>query len=78
MHPRSLASAEVALRKRRTRREAFLAEMEPVVPWARPEAVIEPLHLREVFQRIAEHPIERTDELLPWNIGLQPEHRVAA
>jgi hypothetical protein len=26
-------------------------------------------YLREVFERIADHPITRIDELLPWNIG---------
>jgi IS5 family transposase len=42
MSQRSFASAEFELKKKRTRREKFLAEMERVVPWARLIAVIEP------------------------------------
>ena len=38
----SFSSYEFAQKKRVTRREKFLAEMEQVVPWARLEAVIEP------------------------------------
>jgi IS5 family transposase len=38
----SFASYEYAQKKRVTRRERFLAEMEQVVPWARLEALIEP------------------------------------
>jgi len=38
----SFASHEIAQKKRVTRREKFLAEMEQVVPWSRLEALIEP------------------------------------
>jgi len=42
MKQTSFASAEFAGKKRKTRRERFLAEMDGVVPWARLEALIEP------------------------------------
>ena len=44
MSQRSFASAEYAMKKKLTRREKFLAEMERIVPWARLIAVIEPLY----------------------------------
>jgi IS5 family transposase len=44
MSQRSFASAEYAMKKKRTRREVFLAEMEQVVPWSRLIAVVEPLY----------------------------------
>ena len=44
MNQRSFASAEYAMKKKRTRREKFLADMELVVPWARLIGVIEPLY----------------------------------
>ena len=44
MKQTSFASAEYAMKKKRTRREKFLAEMERIVPWARLIAVIEPLY----------------------------------
>jgi IS5 family transposase len=44
MNQRSFASAEYALKKKRTCREKFLADIERVVPWVRLIAVIEPLY----------------------------------
>lgn len=41
-HQLSFAEAEYGHKKRQTRRELFLAEMEMVVPWARFIAKIEP------------------------------------
>lgn len=38
----SFASYEYAMKKRVTRREKFLSEMEQVVPWARLQALVEP------------------------------------
>ena len=38
----SFAQAEYAGKKKTTRRERFLGEMEQVVPWARLVAVVEP------------------------------------
>jgi IS5 family transposase len=44
MSQRSFASAEYAMKKKRTRREKFLSEMERIVPWMRLIGVIEPLY----------------------------------
>ncbi len=51
----SFASHEFAQKKRVTRREKFLAEMEQVVPWASLEALIEPLYPRD--GRVGRQPI---------------------
>jgi len=35
-------------------------------------------YLRELLTRIADHPINRLHELLPWSIDLQADHNLAA
>lgn len=55
MSQRSFASAEFAMKKKRTRREKFLAEMERLVPWPRLTAVIEPLYPKS--GRVGRQPI---------------------
>ena len=44
MDQRSFASAEYAIKKKRTRREKFLCGMDRVVPWARLIGLIEPMY----------------------------------
>jgi len=55
MSQRSFASAEYALKKKRTKREKFLAEMDRIVPWARLIAVIEPIYPKS--GRVGRQPI---------------------
>jgi transposase len=40
--------------------------------WPEPGSV-----LRHVLERIADHPINRIDELLPWNVAAQMEKPLA-
>ena len=35
-------------------------------------------YLREVFERIADHPVNRIEELLPWHIAKNPPNAIAA
>src|ERR1700757_4370382 len=55
MNQRSFASAEYAMKKKQTRREKFLGEMERIVPWPRLIAVIEPLYPKS--GRVGRQPI---------------------
>jgi hypothetical protein len=55
------------------------AAMYSLVETAKLNGIDPEAYLREVFIRIADHPINRIEELLPWNIGRSPEpHKLAA
>ena len=55
------------------------AAMYSLVETAKLNGIDPEAYLREVFTRIADHPINRIEELLPWNIGRSPEpHKLAA
>ena len=55
MAQRSFARAEDAIKKKCTRREKLLAEMERIVPWERLIAVIEPVYPKS--GRVGRQPI---------------------
>jgi hypothetical protein len=75
MNQRSFASAEYAMKKKRTRREKFLADMERVVPWSRLIAVIEPLY--PTSGRVGRQPIGVPRMLRMYCAG-DPVWRIAA
>jgi len=85
MHQLSFSSSEHAMKKRVTRREKFLGEMERVVPWVRLVAVIEPVYPRS--GRVGRPPIgvERMLRmklraamagyiLRKWSVDCSPDH----
>jgi transposase len=54
------------------------AAMYSLVETAKLNALDPQAYLREVFERIAQHPINRIEDLLPWNIAAKSEGRKLA
>ena len=51
MRQQSFSDAEYAGKKKQTRREVFLEEMDRAVPWSKLEALIAPYYPRAVVSR---------------------------
>jgi IS5 family transposase len=56
----SVFDAEYAGKRKQTRREIFLAEMEQVVPWGALPALIEPVYPKASTDRRGSTPFTRT------------------
>lgn len=71
MNQRSFASAEYAMKKKQTRREKLLADMERAVLWSRLIAVIEPLY--PTSRRVGRHRAEPVPvdaaHAVRWHVG---------
>lgn len=62
----SFASAQFSSKKKQTRRDCLLADLEQLVPWSALEAVIEPYYLKADGKRE-----ENKDKDVEWVIAMR-------